>query len=113
MSLRLLLNENFPAPSVAILRHAGFDLLSVAESHASIDDVDVLALAVREQRCIVTFDRDYGELLVASYRPEEPAEWVMRLAADEKECLGRFTVLDGNGIRSRPLLYEVANGRIP
>ena len=125
MSLRLLLNENFPAPSVAILRQAGFDLISIAESHASIDDVDVLALAVREQRCIVTFDRDYGELLfarrcpappavillrVVSYRPEEPAQWVMQLVADEKECLGRFTVLDDGGIRSRPLLYEVSNG---
>ncbi len=125
MSLRLLLNENFPAPSVAILREAGFDLISIAESHASIDDVDVLALAVRDHRCIVTFDRDYGELLfarrypappavillrVVSYRPEEPAQWVMQLVADEKECLGRFTVLDDGGIRSRPLLYEVSNG---
>jgi predicted nuclease of predicted toxin-antitoxin system len=126
MSLRLLLNENFPAPSTAILRQAGFDLVSIAESHASIDDVDVLALAVREQRCIVTFDRDYGELLfarrcpappavillrVVSYRPEEPALWVMQLVADENDCLGRFTVFDDGGIRSRPLLYEVNNGR--
>ena len=125
MSLRLLLNENFPAPSVAILRQAGFDLISIAESHASIDDMEVLALAVREQRCIVTVDRDYGELLFArrcpappavillrlvSYRPEEPAQWVKELVADEKECLGRFTVLDDGGIRSRPLLCEVSNG---
>jgi predicted nuclease of predicted toxin-antitoxin system len=121
MSLPLLLNENFPAPSVAVLRREGFDLVFIAESLPGIEDVDVLALAVREGRCVVTFDRDYGELLfarrrpappavilfrVASYRPEEPAQWVKRLLADEEGCLGRFTVMDDKGIRSRPLLYE-------
>lgn len=125
MSLPLLLNENFPAPAVALLRKEGVDLVFIAESHPGIDDVDVLALAVRERRCVVTFDRDYGELLfarrcpappavillrVASYRPEEPAQWVMRLIADKKDCLGQFTVMDDNGIRSRPLLYEVNHG---
>lgn len=125
MSLRLLLKENFPAPSAKILRETGYDVLAIAESHAGIDAVDVLALALREQRCLITFDRDYGELLFArrypappavillrivSYRPEEPAQWVMRLLGDEKDCLGRFTVLDDSGIRSWPLLYGVDNG---
>jgi len=125
MSLRLLLNENFPAPSAKILRETGYDVVAIAESYVGIDDVDVLALAVREQRCLITFDRDYGELLFArrypappavillrivSYRPEEPAQWVMRLIGEEKDCLGRFTVLDDSGIRSRPLLYGVDNG---
>ena len=124
MSLRLLLNENFPAPSSKILQEAGFDVVAIAESQAGIDDVEVLALAVREQRCLVTFDRDYGELLFArrhpappavillrivSYRPDEPAQWVMHLIGEEKECLGRLTVLDDSGIRSRPLLYGVNN----
>jgi predicted nuclease of predicted toxin-antitoxin system len=124
MSLPLLLNENFPAPSVAILREEGFDLVFIADSQPGIDDVDVLALAVREGRCVVTFDGDYGELLfarrypappalillrISSYRPEEPAQWVMRLVANEKECLGRFTVVDDSAIRSRPLHYEIGN----
>jgi predicted nuclease of predicted toxin-antitoxin system len=124
MSPRLLLNENFPAPSVELLRDTGLDVLAIAEICAGMDDVDVLALAVQEQRWVITFDWDYGELLFArhypappavillrveSYRPEEPAEWIMELVRNEQEHLGKFTVFNGSTSRSRPLLREVEN----
>lgn len=119
MSVRLLLNENFPAPSVTILRAAAFDILSTREAHTGMADPEVLALAVRDQRWLVTFDRDYGELLFArgydvspaalllrvrSYQPHEPAEWVQLLAGDEASYLVRFTVFNGETLRSRPFL---------
>lgn len=105
MTLPLLLNENFPAPSVLLLQQEGIDLVSISHTYPGIADEDVLAMAVSEGRCIVTFDHDYGELLfarrhpappavillrMASYRPEEPAQLVKRLIADEQECLGRL-----------------------
>ena len=122
MTPPILLNENFPAPSTRRLREAGFDLFSIAERCASLKDVEVLAIAVNEKRWLITFDRDYGELLFArrfppppavillrvpSYRPEEPADWVINLTKQQQECLGRFTVFDGETIRSRPLLSQV------
>jgi predicted nuclease of predicted toxin-antitoxin system len=61
MKPRLLANENFPAPSIRLLRDGGYDVTAVAESGASLADSDVLELAVTEKRWIVTFDRDYGE----------------------------------------------------
>lgn len=124
MNIRLLLNENFPAPSVALLRESGFDVLSIAESLAGTKDEDVLSLAVREQRWLVTFDRDYGDLLFAhgypsppavillrvpSYRPTEPAAWIVALSRNAQDCLGRFTVFNGSTVRSRPLLRNVGN----
>lgn len=90
----LLVNENFPAPSVVRLRAAGCDVLSIAESHPGIADQQVLALAQHTKRWLITFDRDYGELIFARrqsppptrillrvecYRPEEPADWIMEL----------------------------------
>jgi len=111
MSVPFLVNENFPAPSVAKLRLAGCDVLSIAESYSGMDDSGVLSLAARESRWLVTFDRDYGELIfarglnsppavilfrVASYLPEEPADgccvwslsrknsWVCLLFSTEK-----------------------------
>lgn len=63
--MRLLVNENFPAPSVTGLREAGWDVLSVSETHPGMDDAGVLSWAARENRWLVTFDRDYGELLFA------------------------------------------------
>jgi len=38
MTPLLLANENFPSPSVKVLRQAGFDVLSVAEQHPGLPD---------------------------------------------------------------------------
>lgn len=82
----------------------------------------MLALAREEDRWLVTFDRDYGELLFArnlvpppavillrapSYRPEEPAAWLEVLMRAPKDFLGKFTVFTGTTVRSRPLLQQV------
>jgi predicted nuclease of predicted toxin-antitoxin system len=83
-----------PLPSVNRLREAGWDLLAIAESHASIDDTAVMRLAREASRWLITFDRDYGELVfrqhlpppplvlllrVPSYLPDEPAAWIEAL----------------------------------
>ncbi len=122
MMVRFLVNENFPAPSILRLREAGYDVVSVAESFPGVDDTDVLAQAVNEQRWLATFDSDYGELLFArglppppavillrvpSYRPGDPATWLMQLAAEPEARRGMFTVFDGDSIRSRPFLHPV------
>ena len=59
MNPRLLVNENFPAPSVAWLRHLGYDVYFVTEPGKGLTDREVLAIAVSEQRWVLTFDRDY------------------------------------------------------
>ena len=122
MKVRWLVNENFPAPSVAVMRASGHDVLSIAESHSGDADTDVLALAREEERWLVTFDRDYGELLFArnyapppavillrvpSYRPDEPAVWLENLLREPEGLLGKFTVFTGKTLRSRPLLHRV------
>ena len=122
MKVRWLVNENFPAPSVAVMRASGHDVLSIAESHSGDADTDVLALAREEERWLVTFDRDYGELLFArnyapppavillrvqSYRPDEPAAWLEQLLQEPEGLLGKFTVFTGKTLRSRPLLHRV------
>jgi hypothetical protein len=100
-------------------------VVSIAESFPGIDDVDVLGRAVDEQRWLVSFDRDYGELLFSrglppppavillrtpSYRPTDPATWLMQLAQEPQARLGMFTVFDGGSIRGRPFLYPASGG---
>ncbi len=102
------------------MRAAGHDVMSIAESHAGDNDTQVLALARAEGRWLVTFDRDYGELLfarnlapppavillrVSTYRPDEPAVWLEQLLREPEGLLGKFTVYSGNTLRSRPLLH--------
>lgn len=122
MKVRWLVNENFPAPSVVVLRASGYDVLSIAESHSGNANTEVLTLARDEGRWLVTFDRDYGELLFArnyapppavillrvkSYRPDEPAAWLEHLLREPEGLLGKFTVFTGKTVRSRPLLHRI------
>jgi hypothetical protein len=61
--MHLLANENFPLVSVHLLRQAGYEIASITEDSPGIEDPEVLARAVDEQQIILTFDRDYGELV--------------------------------------------------
>jgi uncharacterized protein DUF5615 len=58
--LRLLANENFPQPSVEMLRAAGHDVLAIAEFASGTSDHAVLSLAVEKSvgylRLIVTME---------------------------------------------------------
>lgn len=114
----LLVNENFPAPATAALRAAGLDVLAIGECCSGWDDARVMSLAVESQRWLITFDRDYGDLIylrglppppavillrVPTYRPDEPAQWVSSMTEDAEAHIGKFAVFDGRTLRIRPL----------
>ncbi|MDP2888529.1 MAG: DUF5615 family PIN-like protein [Bacteroidota bacterium] len=68
--MRFLANENFPLTSIKILKEAGYDIIAVGQDFAGILDSEVIELATKEQRTILTFDRDYGELTFRKgYKP--------------------------------------------
>jgi predicted nuclease of predicted toxin-antitoxin system len=117
--MRWLANENYPRASIALLRQAGLDVLAISETAPSINDEDVLALANTEQRVILTFDRDYGELIfrrllpcssgVIYFRfipmtPTEPAERLLQLLGIAGLQLeGLFTTAECQHVRQRPM----------
>jgi predicted nuclease of predicted toxin-antitoxin system len=118
MKPRLLANENFPAPSIRLLRDRGYDVAVVAEGAGGLADPNVLSLAVAEKRWIVTFDRDYGELIFArglaappavvlfrmrSYRPDDPGRVLADLLDSGAEFDGHFVLVEEAGLRKRPL----------
>jgi len=61
--MKLLANENFPLDSVKLLRKLVYDIISIGEDRPSISDFEVMKIAIDEKRLILTFDRDYGELI--------------------------------------------------
>lgn len=116
--MRFLANENFPLPSVHLLRQAGYDVVSISEETPGIRDDQVLSRGVAEGRIILTFDRDYGAMV---YRlrlpsapivylryypvsPEEPARHILQLLQiSGLDLSNRFTVADRDRVRQRPL----------
>jgi len=59
--VRVLADENVPKKAVEALRERGHDVLWVAEVAPGSKDEEVLALAIREGRILLTFDKDFGE----------------------------------------------------
>ena len=58
--MRILADANEKA--VALLRDAGHDVVWVKEEQPRALDLDVLAWSTREERLLITFDEDFGEL---------------------------------------------------
>lgn len=115
--MKLLANENFPKASVLLLRQLGYDITSIGEDNPSISDKDVMTIAQNKQRLILTFDRDYGELIfkynykpeqgvlylrLIDFSPEDPGKIVHELLSIHKlETTRCLTVYDGETIRQR------------
>jgi predicted nuclease of predicted toxin-antitoxin system len=115
--MRLLANENFPLKSVHYLRSKGFDVSSIGTDNPSIQDSVIMKTAINEGRTILTFDRDYGELIfkynyrpqkgviylrLNEYEPEEPGRLIEELInKKEFDFDNTLTVLDRNAIRQR------------
>ena len=64
--LRLLLDQMIDSDVAADLRAAGHDVCCIGEfGMARADDAEVLQYAIRENRILVTRDRDFGNLVFA------------------------------------------------
>lgn len=70
--MKLLADENFPYKSIFCLRDKGYNILSIGIDNPSITDFEIMKIAISEERTILTFDRDYGELIFRwNYKPEK------------------------------------------
>jgi predicted nuclease of predicted toxin-antitoxin system len=58
-----LANENFPVPSIDLLRNNDYGVRSIQEASPGISDEEVLNIAVNDNFIILTFDKDYGDLI--------------------------------------------------
>ena len=60
---KLLLDENIGIIVAAALREKGYDVTSILEDTPGSTDQEVLGLAKKEKRIVVTLDRDFGSLV--------------------------------------------------
>lgn len=114
--MKLLIDENLPRILVERLTRRGDDVLWARERLRGAADEELIALAQREQRTIITQDKGFGDLVlrrghtigVVLIRSEEPTD---KMVTRIFEILGRrddwdrfFTVVSEDGrVRSIPL----------
>ncbi len=116
--MRFLANENFPFDAVEALRQNGHDVAWIRVESPGISAPEVLNRAQVENRILLTFDKDFGELAFRSklpatigiilFRIKAPsgaavAEKVSRVIAMRDDWHGHFSVIEEDKIRMRTL----------
>jgi predicted nuclease of predicted toxin-antitoxin system len=122
--MNFLANENFPLLSVRLLREAGHRVVSIIQEAPGSKDEDILKRAYTERLIILTFDRDYGELIyrrkdltpagVVYFRfglatPSEPAEILISIMdRADLSVIDKFTIVERGRVRQRALHIDRA-----
>ncbi|MDH3458083.1 MAG: DUF5615 family PIN-like protein [Gemmatimonadota bacterium] len=117
--MRLLADENIPLETVRALRSAGHDVYSATEATPGAADIVHIERAITEDRLIITFDRDFGELAVRGKQRPKGGVLLLRFApksaAEVTELLrallgrtdvtwaGHISIVDGVHVRQRPI----------
>jgi len=124
--LRFLANENIPLLVVKALVSEGFDITSATLVCRGAPDWQVLDLATRENRIVLTFDKDYGYLVFREKRPapagvvllrfpprsvEYIHERLARILVGNLPLAGHFTVASERRVRTIPLKPSISTTR--
>jgi predicted nuclease of predicted toxin-antitoxin system len=68
--VRFLIDESADARLAIYLRALGHDVTVIAQDYpTSLKDPEILRIAVGEERILITFDRDFGELVFSHRHP--------------------------------------------
>jgi predicted nuclease of predicted toxin-antitoxin system len=70
-NLRFLADVNVERPIIDFLRASEYDVKWAADRQANMEDEELIRLANRERRILVTNDKDFGELTFLQQRVSE------------------------------------------
>ena len=116
--MRILANENIPRDAVELLRKRGHDVVWVRSDAPGATDQANLTQAVSQQRLLITFDKDFGDLVFRSgqaapcgivlFRIATPSATVAAITIADTlntrtDWIGQFSVVDNRRIRMTPL----------
>lgn len=115
--MKFLADENIPLIMVSQLLEKGYDVNHIGLNHAGIPDEEVIDLANEEERIIVTFDSDFGNLVfqgkkniktgivflrLGSFMPNEPGELLISILEEMKiNFYGKISVVTKKKVRQR------------
>lgn len=116
--MRLLADENFPGDAVESLQQAGHDVVWIRATAPGVSDPDVLARAQSDERILLTFDKDFGELAFRAGLPASSGIILFRISVpsgahvarvavailgNRSDWAGHFSVVEDRRIRMTPL----------
>jgi len=112
---KLLADENIPIKAVEALKHRKIDIASILDISPGLSDREVMDLADREGRVIITFDTDFGRLVFKETQckrnyskrfipesPEQLAERIQYLLTTGIPIEDCFLVVREDSVRTIP-----------
>jgi predicted nuclease of predicted toxin-antitoxin system len=109
--LKVLADENVHPVVVERLRRAGFDVEWVAESSSGMTDKDILQRPDIADILLVTYDRDFGDLIFNQSFPAPRAIVYSRLGrADPRHAADRIAALIEDGISAGHMITITKDG---
>jgi predicted nuclease of predicted toxin-antitoxin system len=116
--LRFLANENFPGDAVRALTRTGYDVAWILKDAPGSSDDEVLKKAMEEERTLITFDKDFGELafkrglpascgIILFRIPLLSPQYVVKIVEEalksRDDWAGYFSVVEMSRIRMKPI----------
>lgn len=115
--IKFLADENIPIKAVKYLKQKGFNIISVSEIKPGLSDKEVIKLANKQNRIIITFDLDFGKLIfkeklkvkgviLLRFTPKSPqqvAEKIEHLLQAEIPLENFLLIIKDRSIRILPL----------
>jgi len=115
--MRLLADENIDRPIAAWLREQGHDVVEAATVAPEAADAELIAISRREDRVLMTFDRDIGRLVQSDAAPHPGVVYLRLRGAGpnlwdafkriwpriESAIGGHFVTVKNEQVRRRPL----------
>jgi predicted nuclease of predicted toxin-antitoxin system len=114
--MRFLADENFPLDAVEALRQQEHDVVWIRTESPGISDPEVLNRAQIENRIVLTFDKDFGELAFREQLPATRGIILFRIMAPSGAVIaqkvataiamrddwaGHFSVVEDDKVRMR------------
>lgn len=116
--MKILADENVTLDAVDALRRDGHDVGWIRTDAPGLVDEEVLQRAVSENRVLLTFDKDFGEMafrfglpatcgiILCRFASTSGAETAAKVAAavhSRQDWPGHFSVIDDRRVRMRSL----------
>lgn len=120
--MRLLANENVPALLVESLINRGHDVAWIKRDSPGATDAEVLRRSVSERRVLITFDKDFGDLVfrlganassgvillrLRGATPDALADACVRAIDCREDWVGHLSVIEPGRIRMVPLSRSI------
>lgn len=94
------------------LRDRGYDVISIAEEHAGSPDEAVAAICDGEARILLTFDKDFGEMVFRRGLAAGSSVVLFRINPETEVLVGTVESLIVTGILTGGVFCVVARDRV-